>query len=242
MQRLPLRGTLLNTFTVLVGASVGIAGGNALPVTYRTVALTAIGLVTLALGIKMFLETKNVLVPTIAMVVGGMLGVLFGLDTAVASVAEWARAWLGGGGTFNEGLITASVLFCVGPMTILGCLQDGLEHKIELLAIKSTLDLVAATFLAAALGAGVLASAAVVLTVQGVITLLAKPLKPLTARPGIIGEASATGGLILVAIGLNLLSITELHTEIFLLALIVAPLISLVFVKLDPDRNPGHVG
>ena len=231
VQRLPFRGTLLNTLTVVVGASVGLLAGRALPDDFQAVALAGIGLINIGLGVKLFLETKNVLIPTVAVVGGGLIGAALGIDAWVAGGAEGMRQALGGGENFNKGLITASVLFCVGPMTLLGCLRDGLERDIELLAVKSVFDMVAALFLAAALGAGVLAAAIVVLVVQGLLTALARPLKPLIERPQLAAEASAAGGVILIAIGISLLDLREMPVEVFLPALVIAPLVAPLFLK-----------
>lgn len=230
-KRLPFRGTILNTITVLIGSTAGLLGGGALPVKMQAVALAGIGLISIGLGVKLFLETKNVLIPTVAIVGGGLLGAALGIDGLVAGGSEGLRQVLGGGENFNKGLITASVLFCVGPMTLLGCLKDGLERDIELLAVKSVFDMVAALFLAAALGAGVLAAAIVVLVVQGLLTALARPLKPLIEKPQLAAEASAAGGLILVAIGISLLDLREMPTELFLPALVIAPLVAPLFLK-----------
>ena len=173
---LPMRGTLLNTATVAVGACVGWALGARVPDAAMQVALSALGLVTVGIGVKMFLESKNVLVLAFALSVGGVIGLLIGVQTGLESFAEWARVSLGplASGRFTEAVVTTSILFCIGPMTLLGCLQDGLEGKIELLAIKSTLDGIGAVFFAAALGPGVLLTALIVLVFQGALTLAAR--------------------------------------------------------------------
>ncbi|MFW5697100.1 MAG: DUF554 domain-containing protein [Fimbriimonadaceae bacterium] len=223
-KRLPARGTLLNTATVVVGSLIGLAIGRNAPDDLQQIALVGLGLVTMGIGIKMFLETKNILVAAISVGLGGVLGALLGIDVGLNNLAEWARATLGGEGTFNEGLITASVLFCVGPLTLLGCIQDGIEGKIDLLSLKSTLDLVAATFLAATLGVGVLVAAAVVLVFQGSLTFLARPLRRVAEDPKLIAEASAAGGALMLAIGLGLAGVKRFPTELFLPALVLAPL------------------
>lgn len=219
------KGTALNTATVVVGSVVGLAAGAAIPPEYKVVATAGIGLATLALGVKMFLETKSVLIVVAAIVLGGILGLLLRLDEGLRGFAEFAQSTIGAGddGRFEEGLITASVLFCVGPMTLLGCLQDGLEGKIELLAIKSTLDGFAALFLSATLGVGVLVSALVVLVFQGVLTNGATRLKSLARHNDRMAETTAVGGLLLVAIGLGLLEIKKLAAATYLPALVIAP-------------------
>ena len=239
ISNLPFRGTILNTLTVAVGATVGLLIGQELPDKYKEIALIGIALVNLGMGVKLFLETKNVLIPTIAILIGGLLGTLLSIDAGVAAIAEQMRRALGGDGDFNVGLITASVLFCVGPMTLLGCIKDGLNRDIELLAVKSVFDMIAAVMFAAALGTGVLASAVVVLVVQGLLTALAKPLRPLVEKPQLASEASAAGGLILIAIGLSVMGLKKISTELFLPALVIAPLVAPLLLKKDQLIAPS---
>src|SRR5579862_4324676 len=163
-----MKGTLLNTATVAAGATVGLLVGKTIPVSYKDVALSGLGLVVCGLGIKMFLKSHNALVAAISVAVGGIIGLAIGIHAGIDHLSEWARLHFGGeAGKFNEGLITSFVLFCIGPMTLLGCVEDGLEGNIELLALKSTLDGIAAIFLAAAFGAGVLVTAGLLLIFQG---------------------------------------------------------------------------
>ncbi len=223
-----MRGTLLNTATVTVGGLAGLALSSYVPANYEQVALTGLGLVVVGLGIKMFLETKNILIIAASVALGGIIGLALGLSAGLDAFAEWARHSLGGGGHFNEAIITTSILFCVGPMTLLGCMQDGIEGKIELLAIKSTLDGIAAFFFAATLGAGVLVTAIVLLVVQTLLTLLAKRLQNFAKDEELIAEASAAGGTMMMAIGLGLLEIKKIATPNYLPALVLAPLFVLI--------------
>lgn len=235
MDRLPLRGTLLNTLAVLLGSLVGLALQSALQADWQKAAITGIGLVVACLGIKMFLETRLILVVVAAIAIGGVLGAAVGIDLGLARFAEWAEDVLGGQGSFNEGLLTAGLLFCVGPMTLLGCVQDGMEKKIDLLAVKSLLDGIASVFLAATLGVGVLASAGIVLLVQGLLTLLARPLAPIAKRKSLMTETTAIGGVMLVSIGLNLAGVLNFPTELFLPGLVLGPLT----VAIIERRAPG---
>ena len=221
-----MRGTLLNTTTVLVGATIGWTVGSYVPVEYQTVALHGLGLVTCGLGIRMFLKGNNPLIAALSMAVGGVLGLALGLNADIAQLALWCKIHLGQSGSpkFVDGLVTSFVLFCIGPMTLLGCMQDALEKKIELLSLKSTLDGIAAFFLAAASGAGVVVTAFLLLIYQGAITLAARPLKPLAEDEDILGETTATGGAILFATGLGLLGIKDLETANFLPAVFLAPI------------------
>jgi uncharacterized membrane protein YqgA involved in biofilm formation len=220
-----LTGTLLNTATVIVGSLIGIAAGNTIPDSYKGLVLSGLGLVTMGLGVKLFLQSKNILVVAASIALGGMLGMAIGIQAGIESFAEWARASLGGDGNFVEGLVTASVLFCIGPTTLLGCIQDGLERKIDLLALKSTMDGFAAMFFAAALGWGVFVSAAVVLVFQGALTLAARPLRPLAHDEDLLAEVSGSGGVMMLAIGLGLLEVKKLPVADFLPAIFIAPLL-----------------
>jgi uncharacterized membrane protein YqgA involved in biofilm formation len=226
----PMRGTLLHTATVTVGSIVGLAVGHSIPDAYKAVALHGLGLVTLGIGISVFLHSKNPLITAISISVGGVLGLALGIHEGITHFAEWARVHLGAtsGSTFAQGLVTSFVLFCVGPMTLLGCLQDALEQKIHLLAVKSTLDGIAAVFLAAAMGYGVLVTAILVLIFQGILTLTARRLKPIVDEEGAIDELSGAGGAILLATGLGLLEITDLHSANYLPAIFIAPAIVLI--------------
>ncbi len=220
-----MKGTYLNTVTVIAGSLIGLAIGKLIPESAQTIALDGLGLVTIGIGLKMFLGSKNVLIVAASIAISGVIGLLLGIHVGLAQLADWVKHSVGGSGTFSEGFVASCVLFCIGPMTILGCIQDGLEGKSELLHLKSTMDGVAAVFFAASLGIGVLFSAAFVLVFQGLLTLAAKPLAPLRNDEGLLAELSGTGGPIMMAIGLNLLKIKAIPTANYLPALALAPLI-----------------
>jgi uncharacterized protein len=230
------RGTLLNTATVAVGAGIGLVAGSVIPTEYQDVVMGGLGLITVGIGVKLFLEAKNIVIVAAAVALGGILGLALGVHAAIEAFAEWAKQTFGGQGssTFTEAIIVTSVLFCVGPMTLLGCIQDALEDKIELLAIKSTMDGFCAIFFAAALGPGVLVSAGVVLVVQGLLTISATPLKRLMRDEAAIGNASSVGGVMLLGIGFGLLAEpgflptdrSQLPIANFIPALFLAPAIS----------------
>jgi uncharacterized membrane protein YqgA involved in biofilm formation len=234
-----MKGTLLNAATVTAGATVGLLIGNHIPDLYKQVSMEGLGLVVSLIGVKMFFQSKNAVIVVAAIVVGGILGTLIGITPFLAWIAETLRVHVGGGGKFDEALITTSVLFCVGPMTLLGCLQDGLEGNYEILATKSALDGVGAVFFTATLGVGVFATAVVLLVVQGGITLLARPLKRFLHGEGPVQEATAVGGAMMLGIGLNLLNLKSLHVEIYLPSLALAPLFLSVF-NFFTDRKDGR--
>ncbi len=229
-----MRGTLLNTATVAVGTCIGLALRSVLPPSLEEVALHGLGLVTIGMSIKMFLQAKNLLIVAIAIAIGGLIGAGIGIQNGIEVFAEWAKQRSGQGDSklFAEGIITSFVLFCVGPMTLLGCIQDAVEKKIELLALKSTMDGIAAVFLAAATGAGLLVTAVLVLVFQGTLTLLARPLQPIAKDEDMLGETTGVGGAMLLATGIGLLGLANLKGANYLPALFIAPLLVVLERKL----------
>lgn len=229
-----MRGTLLNTATVAGGSLVGLAIGRHIPEAHKQVALSGLGLVTIGIGIRMFLQSRNPLVGAVAVAAGGMIGLALGIHSGIDAFATWAKHSMSGDlSRFNEGLITSFVLFCVGPMTLLGCIQDALEKNIELLALKSTMDGIAAVFLAATFGAGVLVTAGLILIFQGALTLLARPLRPMTRQSHLMESINASGGPIMVGIGLGLLAIKDVHAANYLPALVLAPMVAWLFHRIE---------
>lgn len=222
------QGTVLNAFAVLVGAAIGLAFRSSIREDLLAVVTFALGLVTLALALKMMVGSRNILVVAASLILGGLIGRLCQLDHLVKMGADWAQTVAGQSGSFSEGLVASSILFCVGPLTLLGCLEDALERKTNLLAIKSVLDGAASIVLAAALGAGVLATVVVVLIVQGALTLLASRLKAVADDIELMADLSGAGGCLLFMIGMKLGGYFEPGRQpdavVYLPALLVIPL------------------
>ncbi|HYP18880.1 MAG TPA: DUF554 domain-containing protein [Chloroflexia bacterium] len=228
-----ISGTLLNVLTVLIGATLGLLVGGRLPERLQRIIMGGLGLATLLIGFQNALVTKNVLVLLGSILVGGILGELMRLDYRLDNLGNYLQKRLAGSGkgkgsdTFSEAFVTSSIVFCVGPLTILGSIQNGISGDIELLAIKSLLDGFAAFAFAAALGWGVYLSAGTVLVYQSALSLLAWLVAsgvPSRDNPYIL-EMTAAGGLIIVGVGLKLLDIKELKLANYLPALAIAPLI-----------------
>ncbi|MEM4409971.1 MAG: DUF554 domain-containing protein, partial [Candidatus Caldarchaeum sp.] len=235
-----IRGTWINASAVALGGTVGVWAGSALPEEYSPLALSAIGVGTIAMGGKMFLSTWNVLIPVASLVFGALLGRLMGIQQGVQMIAEGSRSLLAslhGGdlGYFQEAFISSSLLFCVGPMTLLGCLEDGLEGRITLLSVKSLLDGVSSLFIGAGLGPGVLLSTLTILAVQMPLTLGARKLRFLKDESRLIQEISATGGLILIVIGLSLCGLKLPPSSEFLPALVLAGIFAEVARRFFPS-------
>lgn len=236
-------GTLVNVGTVTIGGTAGLLLGDRLPPRVRGTLLQGLGLLTLLLGLRNALTTQNVLIPLLALTIGGVVGELLhvqeGLDglgrgferLVDALTRQPASRPISTGGeatplvpSFSRGFVTASLVFCVGPLTILGAFEDGLTGNYSTLVLKSLLDLVAAIVFASALGVGVPASALFVLVYQGGLTLAARGLQPLLST-AMITELTATGGLLILGIGLTLLEIKAIRVVSLLPALVVAPLL-----------------
>jgi uncharacterized membrane protein YqgA involved in biofilm formation len=220
-------GTVLNTGTVVVGSVVGLTVGRFIPASVQQTIRAALGLFTAVIGIQMALRTHNVLVLLASLLAGVILGELLHLDDGLRAIGRWAERMTsraGEPGRVSLGFVTASLLFCVGPLAVLGSYLDGVNGDITVLATKSALDGFSAMILAATLGWGVLLSAASVLTVQGSLTLVA-----FLAHAGLTdletAELTAVGGITVIAIALGLLDVKTIKVANFLPSLVVAPLL-----------------
>lgn len=227
-----MTGTWINMGTVLLGGSLGWALGERLPLRVREAATLGVGLVTLVLGMQMALRTQNVLVLLLSVILGGALGGALGISKALERGSQRVER-LFRGRPVAQAFLTASLLFCVGPMTLVGAIQDGLFGDWTILGAKAILDGISAAALAAALGPGVLLSLLVILVYQGGVTLLARLLAQSLAgfspqHPAVL-ELTAAGGAIVLAIGLSLLRLRDARPADFLPALPLAPLLSLLF-------------
>lgn len=239
-----MTGTLLNIATVLIGSLLGILLGSRLREAMRETVLRGLGLITVVIGLQMALQTANVLIVLGAVLVGGLLGEWWGVEAALNRLGAWleARFTRGseeeGSSRFIRGFVTASLLFCVGPMTILGSIQDGLSGDYRLLAIKAMLDGFASLAFASSLGIGVAFSVLVILIYQGGLSLLAAQAQALLS-PAMINEMSATGGVLILGLGIStLLEIKAIRVGNFLPALVLAPLIVWVLTALGLPIAP----
>ena len=223
-------GTVVNVVTVLAGTVVGVLAGRRLPERLRTAVLQAVGLVTFIIGGRDAFGTRNIVFPLVALILGAAIGTALRIEDRLESLGEAVRRRFEGEDAgrnprFVEGFVAASLLFCVGPLTILGSIQDGLggpDHA-QLLLVKAALDGTVAIAFASAMGWGVGFSALTVIVVQGTLTLAAGAAdRVLTER--MIVEMSAAGGVMVIGIGLRLLDIKQVPVASFLPALVLAPL------------------
>jgi len=245
-------GTLLNAITVLLGSALGLVIGGRLPARIQESVITGLGLVTAYVGFSNASETGNIIIPLIALVSGVILGELLALDARLEAFAGWVHARFqrpDGDGTpdaasarrarFIEGFVTASLVFCVGPLTFAGSIQDGMGLAIgfEQLAIKSVLDLFASLAFASSLGIGVMFSVLTVLGVQGGLALLGS-LAGDFMNDAMVSEMTAAGGLILIGLALMLLDLKKPRIANFLPALVIAPALVAVGQALGIDLYP----
>ena len=231
-------GTILNIITVAIGSALGIAIGDRLPARIQQSVVTGLGLVTLTVGMDNALSTGNIIIPLLSVGSGVIVGELLGLDVRLEQFGGWLQSRFGSGGAasaadtdqrarFINGFVTASLVFCVGPLTFIGSLQDGMTGDYELLAIKSVLDGFASLAFASAMGIGVAFSIITILVLQGGLALLGALGGSIMTDP-MITEMTATGGLLLMGLALVLLDIKKPRMANFLPALLIAPLIVVV--------------
>jgi len=188
--------------------------------------LQGIGLVTILLGLQLGLKTENILIPLSGVLIGGLIGYFLKIDEGLNKLGEnLGNRFSGaeGNSRFAEGFIMASLVFCVGPMTILGAVNDGLYGNYQLLAVKSLLDGFTSMALASSLGLGALFSVFTIIVVQGGLTLSAFWLGSFFSS-NVINETTAAGGIIIIGLGLVILKIRKLKVADFLPAIFIVPL------------------
>jgi len=226
-----MTGTIINVIAILLGGAIGLTFGARIPERFKSTVIAGMGLFTGVMGIQMFIKSENQLIVLGAMIIGTLLGEWWRIEDGLQALGQalekrFSRdSETGGGSRFVRGFMVASLLFCIGPMAILGSIQDGLTGDYNLLAVKSTLDGFASIAFASTLGVGVLFSSLIVLVYQGGISLLGGTLSAIISDP-MMNEMTATGGVILVGLAIsNLLEIKKIRVGNFLPALAVAPLI-----------------
>lgn len=226
-------GTIANLTTVLLGGLIGWALGNRLPERMVEITMQAVGLATVLVGTQMAWEANTgprFIAVLLSLVIGAWIGEGLRIDDRLNALGERLKARFGRGshGDFTRGFVTASLLFCVGPMTVLGALQDGLRGDPSLLFTKSTLDGISAIALTAGLGPGVLFSTITIVVYQGGLTLAAGLARQVLTDP-VVTLLTAAGGLMILGLGLNILQIAKLRVANLLPGLIVAGAAGLLF-------------
>jgi len=224
-----MKGTLVNVVTVLVGSALGLLVGSRLSDRFKTMITSGLGLVTFLIGLQMALKTQSVLIVIASLMLGGLIGEWVDLERRLEALAEYLKARVGSThGRFVTGFVTASLVYCVGPMTIVGSIQEGLNGNADVLYAKAMLDGAASVAFASGLGLGVMFSALTVLLFQGTLTLLGSQLAFLL-EDRILNELTGTGGVMILGIGFLLLDVKRLRVANYLPALVFAVLFAVLF-------------
>jgi len=229
-----MTGTIINFFTIIAGGFLGLFLGNRFSEKIRLTIMNGLGLFTMLYGIRLFTETKNAMVVLISLVIGILIGEWVGIEDRLSNLGIWLekkfnKAKNADSNQFIKGFLTTSLLYCIGPMAILGSIQDGLTGDFNTLAIKAIIDGISAIAFASSLGIGVLFSSVIVFIYQGIITLLAAQLQ-FILTDAMLFEVNALGGIMLVGLAIcNLLEIKRIRVANFLPGFIIIPLIVLLF-------------
>lgn len=229
-----LVGTLVNTATVIAGSLIGLMLGNILPERLRDTVMKGLGLCTLFIGVTGMLGGSNALITIISVAVGAVIGELLDLDGRLNRFAEGLEKKFQknktGGPSLAEGFVTASLVFCVGAMTIVGSLNDGLTGNHEMLFTKATLDFVSSMIFASSLGVGVLMAASAVFVIEGGIACLASLVAPvLQQNAATIPEMTVVGSVLIVGLGMNLIGVGKLKVMNYVPAIFL-PIVLCLFM------------
>lgn len=226
-----MTGTFINVIAILVGSGIGVLFGSHLSDRLKSTVLSGMGFFTVAVGMQMFLKTENSLVVLGALILGAVLGEWLKIEDWLQNLGIWLERRLpgsseeGASSLFVRGFLAASVLYCTGPMAVLGSISDGLRGDYLTLSIKSVLDGFLSIAFASTLGIGVAFSALPVFAYQGVISLLAAQLNAIV-NTDMMNEMTATGGIFLIGIGISsMLELKKIRVGNFLPALAIAPVI-----------------
>lgn len=249
-------GTILNAITVLIGSVLGLLIGDRLAPRVRDTVVFGLGLVTLTVGVGNAQSSGNIVIPLLSIAAGGMLGELLRIDVGLDALGGWLQSRFSGRSAaaqddveqpaamdarvrFITGFVTASLLFCIGPLTILGSIQDGMGLQIgyQQLVIKSVLDGFAALAFAASFGAGVVFTVLTIIVVQGSLAILGMVAGQFMTDP-MVAEMTATGGMLLIGLALILMDIKRPRVANLLPALLIAPLIVVIGTWLGIDLYP----
>ncbi len=203
-------GTVVNTLSIIAGSLIGLLLRGGIPERYSQTIMHAIGLAVVLIGLKAALETNAILVVVLSLAIGSILGELIRIEDRLEQLGNWIGHRVSGDNQgIIKGFVSASLLFCVGAMALVGAMESGISGNHQTLFAKSVLDGIASVLLTSTLGIGVLFSAIAVFIYQGFITLTASFLKQFLL-PDVVSQMSAVGGLLIIAIGLGLLEIKKI--------------------------------
>lgn len=230
-------GVLVNVIAVVIGSTIGLICKKAISKRIADAIMIGVGLCIVAIGIMGILDGKNILVAVISIVLGAVVGSLIDIDKRVNDMGEWVQNRFkkkeNSTVSIAEGTVTASLLFCVGSMAIVGSINAGISKDYEMLFTKSVLDFISAMMLSVSLGYGVIFSAIFVLLYQGAIVLLAELVAEPLMATGAIGELNCVGSLLILALGLNLIKVAKIKVANYLPALLFVPFVNMLFTWLS---------
>lgn len=222
-------GPAVNAAAIVAGASLGLVLGNRLPLRVQTIVFQGVGLCVLSIGMKMAFVTANPLVMIFSTVIGSAIGEFMGLEAATVRFGDWCRKrFRSKNPRFTDGMINASMLFCIGAMAIVGSFDEGLRGDRTMVFTKAMLNGLTSVALASAYGAGVLLAAVSVFVYQALFTMGAGLLQPWMSPP-VVNELVAVGGVLIVGIGLNLLEVTKIPLSSTIPAMLVVVVLASYF-------------
>lgn len=226
-------GTYVNTAAIIVGSIIGIILKGGIPQRYTTAIMQAISLAILLIGIKMALKSDDIMLMIFSLAFGSIIGELLKIEEHLEKLGKWLESKLSGRADgFSKGFVTATLIFCVGSMAIVGSLESGLTGNHQTLFAKSMLDGISSIIFASSLGIGVMFSAFSVLVYQGIITLSATLIKPFLI-PSVITQMSAVGGLLITAISINILEIKRIKVGNMLPAIFIPLIYFMITVAMN---------
>lgn len=224
-------GTIVNSAAIIVGTFLGILLKTGIPYKIKHTIMQGIGLSVMLIGLSMAMKTQNVIIVILSLVIGGIIGEVFAIEDRLKNAGEWLEERVGQNqGDFTRGFVTTSLIFCVGAMAIMGALESGLTGNHTTLFAKSALDGITSIVFASSMGIGVAFSALPVFIYQGLITLTAASMK-VFLTDAIIREMTATGGVLILGIGLNILEITKIKVGNMLPAIIGAVFLTVLMAR-----------
>ncbi len=225
-------GVIVNTITVLIGSGVGLLLKKGIPEKLNKAVMTAIGLCTIAIGVTGIMKGQNQLVMILSMVFGTIIGTLIDIDKRLENLGDrLSKKTKSNESTFSQGFVTASLLFCVGAMTIVGSMNAGISGDNQMLYTKSVLDLISSSMLAASLGFGVMCASVFVFVFQGGLVALSMALGSFLSDFA-VAELICAGSVMITALGLNLIGVTKIKVANLLPGLVFVPLFCWVFEHL----------
>ncbi|MGL6174707.1 MAG: DUF554 domain-containing protein [Cellulosilyticaceae bacterium] len=224
-----LKGTIVNVILIIIGGTIGALTKRGIPERYSSLIMNAIGLVTAVIGITFATQSQNILYVIISLVIGGLIGEFIDIDAKLNLMGEKVKDKIKGEkSNIGEGIVTATLLFCVGSMDIMGSLDSGLRGDHTILYTKSVMDGISSILFAGSMGIGVVLAAVPVLIYQGVITVLASVLEPYL-NAALIVEMSAVGGILLIGLGLSILEIKRIKVANLLPAIFIPIILLAIF-------------